>query len=287
MVGLVLALITVVVVVLGVAAIIMFFDLTFGDGERIVEDREQAERRWRPPYVRGAELMSWTRSMTARIVGMVLRDGADATTPKKLAVKLNDGASRAMLPLASRLDSDREVACPETGQGVIGVSVPEAIELADYLRRSLPKSEVLRVHQRSRENADLIAQDPSLRGSGSPCSLQGGDCVCRAYPARPFGCRPLHAVTIAHELGLDAVPDDGEPADWATYADAIGQGIAEGLARGLESAGLDGKIYELHSALVTALDNPDAAERWAKGEDVFGHCRLHQPGPHNGLSLVL
>ena len=41
------------------------------------------------------------------------------------------------------------------------------------------------------------------------------------------------------------------------------------MTRALKSAGLDANIYELNSAVATALEIPDAAERWARGEDVF------------------
>lgn len=288
MLGLIVVLVATVALVVGVVAVIMFFDLTFGGGERVVADREISDERWRPPYVRGADLRSWTRFMAMRMVALAVGDAADATTARKLVAKLTDGSDRAMLPSSSRGREARQVACPETGQGVMGISAPEVTELADYLRGALPPAEVRRIHEMSRTNADLIAQDSRLAGGGAPCSLQGDDCVCKAYPARPLGCRPLHAVAIAQELGLsDAGPMDGESTPWAAHTETIGRGIAEGLARGLDAAGLDGRLYELHSALVTALDNPNAAERWARGEDVFGACLLRQPEFRQRPSLVL
>lgn len=288
MMGLVVVLIAVVALVVGVVAVIMFCDLTFGNGERVVADREAGDDRWRPPYVRGSDLRSWVRFMTMRMVALAVGDAADATTPKKLVAKLTDGAARAMLPSASHVREAQRVACPETGQGVIGVSAPEVTELADYLREALAPAEVRRIREMSRTNADLIAQDPRVTGGGAPCSLQGDDCVCKAYPARPLACRPLHAATLAQELGLsDVGPVDGDSTPWAAHAETIGRGMAEGLARGLDAAGLDGRLYELHSALVTALDNPNAAERWARGEDVFGACLLRQPEFRQRPSLVL
>jgi len=40
----------------------------------------------------------------------------------------------------------------------------------------------------------------------------------------------------------------------------------------MESAGLQGELLELVSALRTALDTPDAAERWLNGERVFANA---------------
>ena len=54
----------------------------------------------------------------------------------------------------------------------------------------------------------------------------------------------------------------------------MAQGIEIGMIRALKSAGLDSNLYELNSALVTALENPDAEERWARGENLF-----HDPLP--------
>ena len=68
--------------------------------------------------------------------------------------------------------------------------------------------------------------------------------------------------------------------------EAIGEGVSDGLAHGLENAGLDASKYELHSALVTALDTPDAAVRWAAGDDLFGSCRLVQVERESGPQLL-
>ena len=45
------------------------------------------------------------------------------------------------------------------------------------------------------------------------------------------------------------------------------------MTRALKSAGLDANIYELNSAVATALEISDAAERWARGDDVFRNTR--------------
>ena len=60
-----------------------------------------------------------------------------------------------------------------------------------------------------------------------------------------------------------AVPEESR------HEQIVAQGIELGLRRALKSSGLDANIYELNSALATALETPDAAERWAKGEELF------------------
>ncbi len=65
---------------------------------------------------------------------------------------------------------------------------------------------------------------------------------------------------------------DGAQQAMDAHAYEIGQGVRSGLSRGIEAAGLDGNFYELNSALVVVLDKSDAADCWARGEDVFEHC---------------
>ena len=196
----------------------------------------------------------------------------------------NRGATDAMLPGARLREASWPVPCPQAGQGVIGVSPPEAIQLATYLRRSLSSSQLKTFRDEAQRNAEILAEGPGRSITDAPCSLQGDDCVCLAYSDRPMECRPLHAAIIAEKLDLNPLTGASESSPSATHIETINQGIREGLARGLDGAGLDGGTYELHSALVAALDDPDAAEHWAAAEDVFGGCRLigtkQGSGPH-------
>ncbi len=285
MLGFVFSAIAVLILAILVVGAVMVLDMTLGDGERVAAAREETERRWRPPYVSGVELMRWARSVATRSVEKTLGDGADETTAGRLLSNMHEGVSHAMLPDLPRLDAERPVPCPEPGQGVIRVSVPEAIGVADHLRRSMTAAARRRLRDRSEEYAGRIA-DGLIRGSGVPCSLQDDDCMCGAYSVRPLACRPLHAAIIANGLGSYAEQVACEPSGWAAHTDLVGMGIAEGLTQGLEAAGLDGRQYELHGALVTALDNPDAAERWANGEDLFSRCRFGEAGAPNGLSVL-
>lgn len=46
------------------------------------------------------------------------------------------------------------------------------------------------------------------------------------------------------------------------------------LQSSLRDAGLGWVVHELNEALLIALDEPDAAERWARGQDVFAAARV-------------
>lgn len=242
-------------------------------------DRPEAERcqevwTWRPPFVRGGVLLNWATETTRRIVGEGLAGRRNATTAFKLAEVLEEGATRAMLPLVSAREVGCPVRCPDEGQGMIGVTAPEVLQVADMIRRTKSRAETKRIHDLALENSKKVADldHAHFDGAETPCPLAGDNHLCRVYAARPLHCRPLHAAAIAERLGLEI---DGHGPAEANLAQTVQQGVAAGLMSGLESAGLDARLYELNSALVTALDTPDAAARWAKGEDVFAGCKQY------------
>ena len=61
----------------------------------------------------------------------------------------------------------------------------------------------------------------------------------------------------------------GEAPGETGHEQTVAEGIEMGVMRALKSARLDASVYELNSALATALAMLDAAERWAEGENVF------------------
>jgi Fe-S-cluster containining protein len=269
MIGLVAVAIALAVLVLAWMGAAMFFDVTIGSGARVVAKRETEARKWTPPFVSGDALSRWARSMASGAVEDVVGTGAASEVPGEIMHRLNDGVTQAMLPGPRPGSLKREVACPQAGQGVIGVSAPEAIEIAAYLRRRLSRSELRVVRDQSERTALHLAAGSNGSVGAAPCVLQGDDCVCMAYPERPMSCRPLHAAILADELNLSLTPDGPGSAEAAAHMGVIGRAISDGLAHGLEGASLDAKLYELHAALVKAIDHPDAAERWASGDSVF------------------
>jgi Fe-S-cluster containining protein len=229
---------------------------------------------WLPPFLRGEALRNWAATTAERLAKERLTGKRTGGTAARLAAEVEEGAMHAMLPTAGPSELERIMACPETGQGMVGVTAPEALAIAAYLRKNRSRAEQLRIHELAVENAKKIAV--RARGEGDvpplPCPLHGQDHVCCVYGTRPLRCRPLHAISIAKDMGSNSVPPAGSQAeapDENGHEQTVAQGIEIGLTRALKSAGLDANIYELNSALATALETPDAAERWANGENVF------------------
>lgn len=256
--------VVIVAIVIGVVWDVMFHD------HPELRDRLKWLRGWLPPFLSGEALRNWAANVTAWRVAKRVEEGRDASLPERLVQDIEPGASRAMAPHVEAVEHEPQVPCPEEGQGVIGLTAPEVLAIADDLRRNCSRSQVRQIRDLAAENARKSAslsmdQVAALRLA---CPIQGADRVCMTYPRRPLACRPLHAVTSA---GNPPNPLD-EKSSPDSFAKSVGEGVASGLTLGLQAHGLDAKRYELNSALARALDTPDAAERWANGDDVFADC---------------
>ena len=124
------------------------------------------------------------------------------------------------------------------------------------------------------ENAGLassLTRDAYI-AKNVPCALLTEDGRCLAHPVRPLCCAGFLSTSRAkceaefkHLVGRDPVPTD-------KHAMLAGLGVSYGLKEACNQAGRDGEFYELHHALRRALDTPNAAEKWARGERVFDGC---------------
>ena len=74
-----------------------------------------------------------------------------------------------------------------------------------------------------------------------------------------------------HRVRNLTVPDSGS-SEFESRGRLVAEGAERGFSHALQSAGLDGELYDLNGALVTALDTPNAAERWVHGDRIFDNC---------------
>lgn len=156
----------------------------------------------------------------------------------------------------------------------VAITVPEALWIADQLRCTLSQGELEAVRARilganARVSHLTLEQRAAAR---VPCALLDAGGACGIYEFRPLGCRGFTSFDrrLCDEALAADEPGHSGPMDRVAWAASAA--IAEGLARGLAAADVDGAHYELHSAVGRALDQPDAGERWMRGEDVFSDC---------------
>jgi hypothetical protein len=265
-VGLILAFLFHALLLLVVVAVVLFFPKSF------LSEPAKAVLNWLPPFLGGAALRDWSATAAEQLAQKRLADKRTGETVSRLAMEMEEAAMHAMLPLVEPADLERIVACPETGQGRVGVTAPEVLAIAAYIRKHKSRAEQKRIYELAVENAQKVGARSVGDLTPYPCALQGPDHVCCAFARRPLRCRPLHAISVANELARRGGPPAGshpETPDEPRHEQIVAQGIEVGMTRALKSAGLDANIYELNSALATALQTPDAAECWARGDDVF------------------
>ncbi len=163
----------------------------------------------------------------------------------------------------------------------VDVTPIEAIAVADYLRTCLDAPALKSIRERlGKLTQRRRAGDYSRRLA---CGMLGSDGECQVYPIRPIVCSGVFSLDRqACELAAEAIaagnPSKSIPLDKEAIQ-ATG-GIAGSLQRVLVEHGLDGNLYELNSAVLCALQYPDALKRFRDGEDLFAEAictEAHSP----------
>jgi len=147
----------------------------------------------------------------------------------------------------------------------------DAFVLAHHVATKLRADERARVVARIDENRRRIAAlTPAAHvRAGIACALLE-DGVCLAYDARPATCRKYHSLSVT--VCRKAFGDTSAPLEGDIEHEAVrlaGNAIALGYAKGLEDAGYDASLYELHDALHRALTDAKAERRYRRGKHAF------------------
>ena len=147
----------------------------------------------------------------------------------------------------------------------------EAFVLARHLQQNFDAPRRERALARITENLERIAPlapDEHVR-AGIPCALLE-EGVCSVYEARPAACRKYYSVSVStcrDAFGDTSAPLTGELEDEDLRL--AGNAVALGYAKGLEDAGYDIELRELHYALRKALTEPKAEARYRRGKRPF------------------
>ena len=151
----------------------------------------------------------------------------------------------------------------------------DAFVLARHIEASFGAEQRAAALERIEDNLRRIAAltpEQHVR-AGIPCALLV-DGVCSAYEGRPATCRKYYSVSV--DTCRNAHADTSAPLTGDIEDDAVrlaGNAVALGYAQGLEDAGYDATLYELHFALHAALTNPRAEKRYRQGKRPFIHER--------------
>jgi Fe-S-cluster containining protein len=156
--------------------------------------------------------------------------------------------------------------------GCVAVTVPEAIAIAaqiNALEDETVKSGIMdRLQTQSafvKQHGAAAAWAPRLA-----CPLldqAAGTCI--VYDSRPLKCRAwasLDSEACKRSTQAGGNSDPSIPLDPAQGL--VNEAVQMGQVEALAASGLDGSRYELVTAVLTAIQTPEAIERWAAGERI-------------------
>ena len=147
----------------------------------------------------------------------------------------------------------------------------DAFVLAQHVQTKFNAEQRARAVVRIEDNLERIAAltpEQHIR-AGIPCALLE-EGVCSVYEARPATCRKYYSVSV--ETCRNAFNDTSAPLTGEIEDEQVrlaGNAVALGYAKGLEDAGYDATLYELHYALHSALTHPEAETLYSDGKQPF------------------
>ncbi len=147
----------------------------------------------------------------------------------------------------------------------------EAFVLAHHIQTRFGAEARQRTIARIEQNLARLAgltTEQHIR-AGIPCALLDGS-ICSVYEARPAACRKYYSLSLA--VCRAAYDDTSAPLEGEIEDEQVrlaGNAVVLGHAKGLEDAGYDSALYELHAALHRALTDPRAQKRYRDGKRAF------------------
>ncbi len=154
---------------------------------------------------------------------------------------------------------------------LVRVSAVEAIALAEALREAYPSDWLLVIRERLATQAAAIAKTANpleYHAANISCAFLGAEGECAVYEWRPLVCRGYHSLSreACQERYVD-ITAPTPPIDAYSHLAAIA--VMHGVSLAVGAAGRGHQLYELHAAVLRALDTVGAPGRWARGEDLF------------------
>jgi Fe-S-cluster containining protein len=147
----------------------------------------------------------------------------------------------------------------------------EVFTILDFVERSLPAEEKARIFSEVRANSAALKglDDMERMRHNVKCPfLSAGR--CSIYEARPQTCRNYHATDVAGCQQSFEDPDNLEiDPEFAPMVYQAGGAHVDAFTRAMREAGYDTNVYEMNTALDTALSEPDARNRFEQKRRPF------------------
>lgn len=163
----------------------------------------------------------------------------------------------------------------------VHVTAVEAIAIAACLRQYDPQG-TASIRERLAVQAartSVMTADEHSRANVR-CAFLDDDDRCSIYPVRPINCATFFSGSRQRcEEAFNCAEDSSKTIPVEVFTQSWAEGVTAGLMAGFNELGLDPLSYELHSAVLRAIDVPDIGARWLRGENVFQGCTSAGIGP--------
>jgi len=221
------------------------------------------------------------RESAASTLGSVLASGRSVSSLSRVAAQLETHVDRAIAERHAGADVLRrggrqlpQVACCKGCSACchtmrVLASGLEVVRLVSYLRSTLGVEEIeaLVLKLRAYDRVVTIRLDGTPAPQRIACVFLEHD-ACSVYAARPIACRAFHSLDLSKCLARFEDPSRGDVPQILDVFDAVAPVVA-GIEQGLGRFGLRGSPLLLWKAVLIALEDSSACERYLAGEDVF------------------
>lgn len=158
---------------------------------------------------------------------------------------------------------------------IVGASVPEILEVARHIRETWSPDDIAGLMERIAVHKQATERFRKREGDFPPrpmCPLLKDAC-CSVWLNRPLICRGWNSVSVEDCIRKRDHPEDGVHERGVAAQFAVSDFVRQGMLDGMHSLGYSKEPVELIYGLEIALKNPDAAERYLAGEDLFAPAR--------------
>jgi Fe-S-cluster containining protein len=237
-----------------------------------------------PPRVESLEAMLRGDPEAARELFDGEREAARRILAKREAREVPALATESWARLESGVDHFQRMAPPACARGCsfccrgvrVEATVPEVIAIANFVRAGRSADEIGELAREAAERALAVRDlDSKARWTNkTPCRFLDARGQCTVYGVRPLACR-----SVASFDAGECERATADPTAQATVPRHMAPARIFGTAKSAivaacEESGLDGRRFELTSAFAVAMNEPDAAERWLRGERLFDAATL-------------
>jgi Fe-S-cluster containining protein len=239
-------------------------------------ERDQAQAQQASPPAEHATLLNTIAATESTTAAAILSHGRTAAYVYELMANALELAQKGIEQVLARTSPEARPACCAGCAFCcaipVAVSAPEALYIAAYLQGTLSaEAQVdlcmyLRARVEERQGWAVDARHARKRF----CVFLGDDRQCSIYPIRPLGCRGYNSMSRA--ACEEAFTGQEDRVQMHEGVREVAAGVIYGLILASKELELEWGRYELEGAVLRALDTPEAAERWARGEQVFAGC---------------